>query len=1007
MSEICNIPHPLKREGTTQHERFPEALAPDYVRVDEQNIPQLVQLSHVYAKYIYFFPSDGSATINWQPFFEEIKQLAAAPENYRDNRFDFTKLESISQTKPHIALFLTFLRLFGFAQNSMNELGGRHLDFYYKEILQLKERPAVADKVALFFELEKNVSNKKLETGTLFKAGKDDTGKELYYKLTDEMLVNTAAVSRVKTVFVNKNGIGGKTASIHVSPDHLLPAEPWVTFGTTGNPRADIGFIIASPAFHLPEGTRTISIVVRDLPVLPAGSLTAEYTAAKEWATATSVTASAGNITITLNDQSEAMVGYDASVHEGNYNASDPILKLTLNKNAIANANNLFTDDAHDYFKNIKLNNSDFSVTISVTGVRKLFVESDTGTVETAKPFFPFGATPVTGSGFYVGYPLAFNKYLRTFRLHYNLLQPEPAEVITAYAKNNELTFSVREMVQGVPDFHKISFKAQKANAELQANLIRTIDVVSDYMAGYSFADVFSLNNKTWNTLNTKAYRSGLEVTQNGGQFTSNVQPEISALTPGTDGGFIKLTLTDESLDYEKYIKRFTAAITSTASPKPVPPEKPAAPKMTDLSLDYTLQLGLADIEYFHVHPFGFEEITNGNSGSNLLPVYNEEGNLLIGISHVQLPGLLSIYFQLQEDSGDVNKTIQPTSWYCLKGNRWNKLELQQILRDSTQSLTQSGIISFNLVETTADTNHTILENGLVWLKVSIPFDSAAYPKMISIRSQAALAIFDNRENDPAHLRHPLKPESITKFLEKPDGIKSVIQPFESFGGKMKEENRSFYTRVSERLRHKQRAWTIWDYERIILENFPFVYKVKCIPHTTEQTEYAPGHATIIVIPNLVNTATYNTLEPRVSAGNLQKISEFINRYHSPFAKVKVINPVYEKIRVEADLVLHPRYNDQFYAGELKRRITEYLAPWINNDPVKLSFNGFIHRSSLINLLDESEYVDYVTDFKMIKLNSSDLDTASGVLSDEFAPGLECNILTSAGMHIININKPC
>lgn len=1000
MSEICNIPHPLKREGTTQHERFPEALAPGYVRVDEQTIPQLVSLSHAFAKYVYFFPADGSAAINWQPFFAEIKQLADDKNNYKDNVFDFTLLESISSTKPHIALFLAFLRLFGFAQNNMNELSGKHLDFYYKEILQLKQRSPVPDKVALFFELEKNIANKKIEAGTLFKAGKDAKGKELYYKLSDDILVNAAKISAVKTLLVHTNSNSNKTDSVHVAAYESAAKEPWISFGDTENPAADIGFMISSPALNLPEGKRTITLTVKPLTQLQAGALTADYTTAKGWAPVTAITTSPGKITVELDEHCAPMVKYNTDIHAGNYTAGGPVLRITLNKNPAAKQGY-----ACDFLKTISFKDAAFAVKISVTGVRKLLVESDTGTIETAKPFFPFGATPVTGSGFYIGYPLAFNKYLQNFSLHYSLLQPVANDVITLYTRNKNLGFSAKEMLLGQPDSKKLSYKNPKANTIIQGKLINAIDEVASYMDRYSFGDVFSLNNKVWNKLSAKAKRHGVSVLQNQGMFTNNIDLETTSLTPGIDGGFIKIALTDENLDYEQYLKRFTAAITSPDDPKPTPPEKPAVPKLADMWLNYTLQLSLADLEYFHVHPFGFEQLQDDSE--KLIPVYNDEGNLFIGISNFQPPGLVSLYFQLQEDSGDVNKAIQKLSWYCLKGNTWHLLDPRQVLHDSTQGLTQSGIISFNLVELTADNSHSILDNGLTWLRASVPADSAAYPQMISIKSQAAMAVFEDRENDPAHLRNPLAPETITKFLEKPDGVKAVTQPFESFGGKMKEEERSFFTRVSERLRHKQRAWNIWDYERIILENFPFVYKTKCISHTTEQTEFAPGHATIIVIPSLVNVATYNKLEPRVSVGNLQKINEFINRYKSPFAKVRVINPVYEKIRVEANLVLHPQYNDEFYAGELKRLVTEYLAPWINNDPVKLSFNGSVHRSSIINLLDESEYVDYVSDFKMIKLKSQDNDLAAGIAADEFATEMECNMLTSAGTHIININRPC
>jgi Baseplate J-like protein len=995
MSEICNIPHPLKRDGTTQHERFPEALGDDYIKVDEQDVPQLVRLSHAYAKYVYFFPSDGSATINWQPFFEEIKQIAEDKNNYVGDTFVFEKLETISETKPHIALFFAFLRLFGFAQDSINQLGGKHLDFYYKEILQLKEKPAQPDKVALFFELEKNILNKKIAAGILFKAGKDDTGKELYYKLTDEALVNAALVSNVKTVFVQKNKTAN-TLSITADQNELNNSNAWVTFGEASNAAADIGFMLSSPAFYLLEGTRTITISISGLPKLADNALQVAYTAKDKWATDCTIITWPGSITITLAEQSPSVVNYDNEIHAGAYQSKDPIIKIKLK----AAGNNNY---AYDFLKNINLASSNFKVNIDVTNVRNLLVESDNGTVETAKPFYPFGITPTLGSGFYVGYPLAFNKYLQSFSLNYTLLQPNTQDVITSFAKLNNLNFTAQEMLLGKPTVSKISYNNLKANKILEKTFVSAIERVNSHVGSYYFADVLVLNNKKWNPL-TYAYRDGVSIKQNLQKFTNDIDNTITALLPDTEGGFIKLSLSDIDLDYEKYIREFTAAVIANDPQKNIP-KKPLEPKLSDVSLDYTLQLSLSDMVYFHIHPFGFEAVQDNTQ--SITPTFNEDGNLYIGISNFENVGLLNLYFQIQEDSGDVNKTIQPITWYSLKGNVWHGLAVQQILKDSTHNLTQSGILSFNVLPSSADVQHSIMEDGLVWLKASVTFDSEAYPKMIGIKAQAAIAIFDDHENDPKHLSTPLAKESISKFFEKPDGVKAVTQPFESYDGKMKEEKKHFYTRISERLRHKQRVWNIWDYERMILENFPFIYKAKCISHTTEQTEYAPGHTTIIVIPNLVNTATYNKLEPRVSVGNLQKINDFIHKYKSPFAKIKVINPVYEKIRIEADVVLHPQYNDQYYANELQSMITTYLAPWINNDPVKLSFNGTIHRSSIINLLDESEYVDYVSKFKMIKLKSSEDDMAAGIHEDEFNSILESSILTSAGVHIININKPC
>jgi hypothetical protein len=48
----------------------------------------------------------------------------------------FTKWD---RHEPHYALFLAYLRLFEYARSEANTLTGRHLDFYYREVLRLKE----------------------------------------------------------------------------------------------------------------------------------------------------------------------------------------------------------------------------------------------------------------------------------------------------------------------------------------------------------------------------------------------------------------------------------------------------------------------------------------------------------------------------------------------------------------------------------------------------------------------------------------------------------------------------------------------------------------------------------------------------------------------------------------------------------------------------------------------------------------------------------------------------
>lgn len=967
MSESCNIPHPLKREGTTQQERFPEALQNGYVNIDEQGIKEMVELSHAFAKYVSFYPSAGGAPVNWQPFFQELLPLVHAPENYVNGQFDFSRLEKLQQTQPHAALFLSFLRLMGAAKDNINELSQKHIDFYYKDMLRLKEKNAVPDKAAVFFELEKGVKEKILPAGTEFMAGKDNVGKDLYYKLITDTVVNTAKVSSVKTFFAQKDNAGKIKGLYAESQDENNEAgNSWITFGDEGDPDTDFGFVISSPAFQLSEGTRIITFNRTGMPAVPSALIKAEYTAEKKWENASTVLSEAGSITVTVNDNAPAFSNYDPEKHKGNYPVAMPLIKIRFLNPGQAGA-------AHSYenLKEIKLDSSNCFVKVEVKGVKKLHVENDYGALEVAKPFMPFGATPSLGDSCYIGYPLAFNNKFQSCTLSYTL---------------TGVTGDIEDIAQ-IEGFSP--YYAYKPEIEWRGIIHGMVSTKRPATQGDD-RSILSLNN-------TQIL------------FSGDITSEQETLGPASKSGFLKLTLKDEHLDFEDYLAKFTYAVTNqnnaALNPKPVVPNKPPVPKLADLSLDYVLRLNKADLNFFHLHPFGFDEMKADEF--TLLPQIEDEGSLYIGLENAKTPALINLYFQVQEDSGDVNKAIDGIRWYSLANNNWQQLESVQVLADGTQRLLQSGVISFNLLPETANTTHSILNNNLHWLKAAVSKDTAAYPLLKSIKAQAGLVMFDNRNNDPERLASPLAPNLISKFLNKPDGFKSVTQPFESFGGKMKENSQQFYTRISERLRHKQRAWNIWDYERIILENFPFIYKVKCISHTKEEHEFRPGHVTIIVIPNLTNTSTYNKLEPRISVGNLQKISDFINRYQSPFAKIKVQNPDYDKIKVEADLMMRPEYNDQFYALEIKKVITEYLAPWINNGGSRLTFSGTVHASSIINLIDESKYVDYISSFRMIKLNSADDDLAPGIEGTEFFTEKEYNILTSADQHIININKPC
>src|SRR4029077_10948625 len=108
----------------------------------------------------------------------------------------------------------------------------------------------------------------------------------------------------------------------------------------------------------------------------------------------------------------------------------------------------------------------------------------------------------------------------------------------------------------------------------------------------------------------------------------------------------------------------------------------------------------------------------------------------------------------------------------------------------------------------------------------------------------------------------------------------------------------------SERLRHKNRAICLWDYERLILEAFPQIYKVKCLNHTCFEPsesgtgiyrELAPGHVTIVTIPNVRVQNLRDPLKPFTSLGLLDEIKGFLEESTSCFAQLHVKNPQFEE----------------------------------------------------------------------------------------------------------------
>jgi hypothetical protein len=301
------------------------------------------------------------------------------------------------------------------------------------------------------------------------------------------------------------------------------------------------------------------------------------------------------------------------------------------------------------------------------------------------------------------------------------------------------------------------------------------------------------------------------------------------------------------------------------------------------------------------------------------------------------------------------------------------------------------------------------------WIRGAVAEKSDAVCRLITVVAQALQATFVNKGNDPAFPAKVLPPGTIAK-LDQPDAdVKQISQPFPTFGGRGKEQPTAFYTRISERLRHKERAIALWDYEHLVLEAFPQIYKVKCLNHTQYDPdntgsgiyrELAPGHVTIVTIPHLHFRSLRDPLKPSTSLGLQDEISAYLSRRVSCFAALHVRNPQFEEVKVSCKVRFHPGHDESLFIRKMQESIIRFLSPWAFTDEGNPTFGGKVYKAVLINFVEDLPYVDYVTDFFLFHSFKDTNGNDQVEEEDEVTASKAISILVSAGTHDITVLKP-
>jgi len=426
------------------------------------------------------------------------------------------------------------------------------------------------------------------------------------------------------------------------------------------------------------------------------------------------------------------------------------------------------------------------------------------------------------------------------------------------------------------------------------------------------------------------------------------------------------------------------ATLKKHSNPSAVIPKEPWTPIIQNMVIHYSATATITDMGLIHLYPYdGTYENMDIDAQPGMLPLFCGEGYLFLGVQNL-LPGEnLNILFQLAEATADSEDAPDLVHWEYLSNNQWGALKPdQQVIADGTENLTRSGIVELSVPKNISSSN-TVMPAGLYWLRAWVPSHTPGTSETLALFTQAMEATFvpttanaatATAGSDLTRLGTSLAAGSLAKLNTADATVTGVQQPYPSFGGKAPESSGNpFFVRVSELLRHKGRGIQKWDYERLVLQGHPQVWRAKCINHSyflnAHQYLYdfpmAPGNVMVAVIPDTRVLAAADSLQPRVPVSILEDIHTQLLGIISPFIQLFVVNPRYEPVDFCLKVVLEPGMDRDFYRSQLAIDLRQFLAPWTTGDMDRYEFGIPLYRSDVIQFIEGLDYIDYLLDLEM------------------------------------------
>lgn len=706
------------------------------------------------------------------------------------------------------------------------------------------------------------------------------------------------------------------------------------------------------------------------------------------------------HVSFVLAPEAPAISRYLNSIHGEDYATDSPLIKLELSNTGYLYPYGLLRD----------ISISTAQIDVEVVGHRDLALYNNIGQVSAAMPFNPFGPIPDVGSYLIAGATETAHKNLTDFEL----------EVEWGGLPRNTGGFKqYYSTYQEAPEFDEISGRIQTLSGGKWLPALGSSVPLFKFFTG----DAGSSNRRG---INSSAGDQSLQFTEIV-TFKSVLAYASSAnevgvddeliYSPSTKGGFFKITLDRPSFmfGHQQYQLSLTNALTINNAPrskllpdwlqteKRLLPSAPYTPLINAIALNYkassVIQLNLGatskkntESAFFHLHPAGWESIqASTDSHVPLVPQIYASGNLVIGLRAAQmLSGRLTLFFQMKENALPMlSESSNQLMWFYLSKNSWKILDRARIVSDSSHGFLKQGIVTIDVPSDISQDN-SILGQGLYWIRVACDSDIDKFCDLYTVHTQALQV---HRDENPDTKTAPLSipPACIQRPRKAIPGIGKITQIGPSYGGRASESLAKLRTRTAERLRHKKRAITAHDYERLVLEEFPDIARVKCFPNLSirhaPDGSYCPGNVLLVVLPHLVSRG-HLTLLPTVDAFLLSKVKTFIMELASPSARIEVANPVYQLIQVRCKVNFKIGQDEGRGINMLDEALSDFISPWSSLGETN-HFGWRLRKHEIESFILQQDFVEKVSQFSMLSIIGSDVNRFN--LSDTAAVNADVN----------------